>query len=171
MNVTKIVIPSQRLEFADSGRTTIVEFDKRHLFVKQKKWHIELGTSTRLLHHLSPAISHEFSNDPEAAIRIRSSLFCLLGAIVIYYSDYNARIPLLAPVLFLLWLLVFLRNIRRSWPKWWLVVNDEYGAVVVRIRSAREGATSASPENTFVENLRKAVEDAKQKEYGLAAQA
>ena len=172
MTVTKIGTLPQRLEFEDSGRTTIVEFDKRHIFVKQKKWHIELGTSTRLLHHLSPAISSDFSNDAEAAMRVRSSWLFLLGAIVVYFSDYNASVPLLAPALLLLWLLVFLPNSRRSWPKRWLVVNDEYGVLVVRIRAAaKERESSASLEQAFVENLRKAIEDAKQKEYGLASQA
>ena len=172
MTVTKIGTSPQRLEFEDSGRTTIVEFDKRHIFVKQKKWHIELGTSTRLLHHLSPAISSDYSNDPDAAKRIRTSWLFLFGAIVVYFSDYNASIPLLAPALLLLWLLVFLPNGRRALPKRWLVVNDEYGILVVRIRAAaKEHEASASLEQAFVESLRKAIDDAKQKEYGLVSQA
>lgn len=168
MAVTRLRAAHPRLEFEDSGRTTIVEFDKRHLYVRQKKWQIDLGTSTRLLHHLSPVISSEFSNDSEAATQVRSSWLFLVGAVVVYFSDHNASIPLLSPALLLLWLLVFVPNIRKAWPKQWLMVNDEYGIFVVRIRAAKH-ETPASPEQIFVEALSKAIEDAKQKEYGLAS--
>ena len=172
MNVTKIVISTQRLEFKDCGRSITVEFDKRHLFVKKRKWEIDLGTSTSLLHLLSPAISLEFSNDSNAVKRVRSSLIFLLGAIVFYFSEYNDRVPLMAPSLLLLWLIEFLPNMRRAWARWWLVVNNEFGEHVVRIRAKRRESTDpTSPEQVFVANLRKAIEDAKQKEYGLGSGA
>jgi len=172
MNVTKLERPLQRIEFDHAGRTTIVEFDDRQMSVRHKKWHIELGTSTRLLHHLSTTISHEFASNSDATRQIRFSWLWLLGAIVAYFSEYNASIPLLAPALLFVWLLIFLPNIRNAVPKWWLSVNDDYGILVVRILTDRPSSDGgSSKQEAFVNGLRKAIEVAKQKEYGLTGQA
>src|SRR3546814_1808660 len=61
------------------------------LSVRHKKWHIELGTSTRLLHHLSTTISHEFAGNSDATKQIRSSWLWLLGAAVAYFSEYRSE--------------------------------------------------------------------------------
>jgi hypothetical protein len=172
MSVTKLERPLQRMEFDHAGRTTIVEFDHRQISVRRKKWHIELGTSTRLLHHLSTTISHEFAGDSVATNRVRTSWLWLLGAIVIYFSDLSTSIPLLAPALLMGWLFIFLPNVRSSIPKWWLSVNDDFGLPVVRILTERPNPGSDfSRQQTFVNGLCKAIEVAKQKEYGLAGQA
>jgi hypothetical protein len=172
MSVTKLERPVRRIEFDHAGRTTIVEFDDRQISVRNKKWHIELGTSTRLLHHLSTTISQEFAHDSDAGNRIRSSWLWLTGAVVIYFSEYNASIPLLAPALLLTWLLIFLPNIRKSCPRWWLSVNDDFGMLVVRILTNRPDSDGhSSKHEAFVSQLRKAIELAKQKEYGLTGQA
>jgi hypothetical protein len=167
MNVSKLSPSVNRIEFDDHGRTTIVEFDDRHISVSRKKWHIELGTTTRLLHQLSKTISLARTNDPSAAAEVRSSWLWLLGAIVAYFSSFNASIPLLAPALGLVWLIKFSLNIRAAVPKDWLTVNDDWGILVVQIRVPRGQGGGSSRYELFAHALSKAIETAKQKEYGL----
>lgn len=170
MNVTHLTPPVQRIEFEDVFRTTIVEFDERHLYVRRRNGHMQLGTSTRLLHQLSPAITDDYSNDPEAARQVRVSWLFFLGAIVVFFSDYNAGIPLLAPALLLVWLVVFGFNIGATLPKRSLAVNDDYGMQVVRILEAPAGDDAeATRRKAFALALGKAIVDAKQMEYGLTA--
>jgi hypothetical protein len=171
MNVSKLSPSVNRIEFDDNGRTTIVEFDDRHIIVSRKKWHIELGTSTRLLHQLSKTISPARTNDPSAAAEVRSSWLWLLGAVVTYFSSYNVGIPLLAPALGLVWLIKFSINIRAAIPKDWLAVNDDWGILVVQIRAPGGENGGSSRSEMFANTLSKAIETAKQKEYGLADKA
>ena len=114
MNISQLSPSVNRIEFEDGGRTTIVEFDERHIYVSRRKWHIELGTTTRLLHQLSKTISPASTNEPSAANEVRGSWLWLLGAIVVYFSNYSASIPLLAPALGLVWLVKFSLNIRAA---------------------------------------------------------
>lgn len=171
MNVSKLSPSINRIEFDDNGRTTIVEFDDRHIIVSRKKWHLELGTSTRLLHQLSTTISPARTNDPSAAAEIRSSWLWLLGAVVTYFSSYNSGIPLLAPALGLVWLLKFSLNIRAAIPREWLAVNDDWGILVVQLRVLGREIGGPSRSELFAQTLSKAIETAKQKEYGLAERA
>lgn len=169
MNVKRLERPVQKIEFDHAGRKTIVEFDDRQISVRHTKWHLELDTSARLLHHLSTSIPHEFTSDGEAVRKVRISWFWLIGAIVVYFSDYNGSIPLLAPALLLLWLVFLLPNARNAMPRWWLSINDDYGTLLVRIRTVRPGSEDdPSKQEAFVTALRRAIEVAKQKEYGLA---
>lgn len=168
MNISQLSPSVNRIEFEDGGRTTIVEFDERHIYVSRRKWHIELGTSTRLLHQLSKTISPASTNEPSAANEVRGSWLWLLGAIVVYFSNYSASIPLLAPALGLVWLVKFSLNIRAAIPKDWLVVNDDWGMVVVQIRAPGGESGGSSRHQMFVHALSRAIETAKQKEYGLS---
>lgn len=169
MNVTHLTPSIQRIEFDDIWRTTIVEFDDRHLYVRRRNGPMELGTSTRLLHHLSPAITDDYSNDPDSARKVHMSWLFLLGAIVVFFSDHNAGIPLLAPALLLVWLVLFGFNINATLPKRSLAVNDDFGALVVRILEAPAGDDAgATRRKAFAIALGKAIEDAKRNEYGLA---
>ena len=170
MNVSKLNPLVNRFEFFDDGRTTIIEFDDRHIFVTRKKWHIEHYTSTRLLHELSKTISPARANDPSAAEEIQRSWLWLLSAIVFYFSTHTASIPLLAPALGLVWLIKFSLNIRSATPRDWLVVNDDWGTPVVQIRFTGRENGGPSRCELFAHTLSKAVETAKQKEYGLARQ-
>ena len=164
-NILKFEPPSKKCEFTHRGVVTTVSFDERHMHLHHKRWATH-DASAHLLHQLSPKILEHYGNDSDAATYIRAAWILLLAAVVVYFSDYNDRIPLLAPALALLWLVFFSANIKRAWPYTWLVVTDEYGGQVIKLRAPDpQDIDTKARQDGFIGNLSKAIEAAKQKEY------
>jgi hypothetical protein len=162
--VLHVTPPVKQHRFQHLGWMTQLSFDERDLFIRCTRGFIESSSSYHL-HNLSPSIATERVSDPDALGRIRTAWLLLLAAVVIRFSDYNASIPLLAPVLALLWLGIFVVNLRHAWPYRWLVVREEFGSVVTRIRKAEEDAQAVAQQDLFIRNLTDAIERAKQREY------
>ena len=163
--ILKFEHTTKKCEFPHRNVVTTLTFDERHLHLHHKRWATH-DASAHLLHQLSPRILEHYGNESGATTQIRIAWVLLLAAIVVYYSDYNEHIPLLAPAFALLWLLVFSANIKRAWPYTWLVVTDEYGGQVAKLRAADAAAVEIKARQVeFIGNLSKAIETAKQKEY------
>jgi hypothetical protein len=171
MNVVTLDQPLTRFEFKHLLVNTALEFDERHLYVRREQAGVTLGTETSLLHRLSPKIVRGFSNDPAGAKGIRRSFLYLAAALAIFFSDYNAHIPLFAPLLSVAGLFNFAINVRIAWPYHWLIVKDEFGRNVVKLPATKDSKFSNPRQAAFVASLKKAIEDAKQKEYGLGPKA
>lgn len=162
--ILHIAPPVQSHQYRHLGWRTQVSFDERDVFIQQKLGVLERRSSYHL-HNLSPAIPQERVSDEDAVERVRRSWLYLLAAVVVYFSDINTAVPLLAPVLALLWLVTFVANLRQAWPYRWYVVRDEFGAVVARMRVTDDTESDRTRQQLFVKSLSGAIESAKQREY------
>lgn len=156
--------PVQSHQYRHLGWTTQVSFDERDVFIQQKLGLLERRSSYHL-HNLSPAIPQERVSDEGAMDQVRRSWLYLLAAVVVYFSEINAAVPLLAPVLGLLWFVTLATNLRHAWPYRWFVVRDEFGAVVARMRVTDDTESDRTRQELFVKCLSSAIESAKQREY------
>lgn len=163
--IAKLVPPTRSYQFRHLGNSTTISFDERNLYVRSEQG-VASGTTTHLLHHLSPRIEEECWNEPDAITKIRISLLLLLAAIVVYFSDVQDAVPLLAPALALVWLIIFASNCRRAWPYDWLTIGDEYGRTVANIRAVdAEQPGGKAKLDAFITSLASAIEEARKNEY------
>lgn len=162
--VLHIAPPVQNHRYRHLGWTTQVSFDERDLFMQQTAGLLERRSSYHL-HNLAPDIPQERVSDEDAVLQFRRSWLYLLAAVVVYFSDIQGAVPLLAPVLGLLWILTAVISLRRAWPYRWYVVRDEFGAVVTRMRVTDDTESDRTRQELFVKNLSRAIERAKQREY------
>ena len=79
------------------------------------------------LYGMSPNLIETVGRSPETTKAVRVSLCLLASAVIIYFSDLNTSIPLLAPFLFLLggWWLV--NALRQVVPRRWTEVRKSSG--------------------------------------------
>lgn len=162
--ILHIAPPVQSHQYRHLGWRIHVSFDERDLFIQQTLGLLERRSSYHL-HNLSPAIPQERVSDEDAMVQVRRSWLYLLAAVVVYFSDINAAVPLLAPVLGGLWLVIFAANLRHAWPYRWFVVRDEFGAAVARMRVTDHTEADRTRQEAFVRSLSGAIESAKQREY------
>lgn len=165
--IVKLEPPTRTYHFSHLGKGSTLSFDERRLYVRTERG-VTKGTATYLLHHLSPRIEEECLNESGATTMVRVAWGLLLAAIVVYFSEVQEAMPLLAPALALLWIIMFAANCRQAWPYDWLTVGDEYGRTVATIRavSAEQPAEKEKLER-FVRNLTAAIEEARKNEYSL----
>ncbi len=155
----------RRLEFSHRGRQTTLEFDERHLY---ERWNalLDEGERVHLLHRLSPRVRVARFVDSSALPRLRNGLALLAGALVVLFSDYHERLPLLAPALALFAIPTLVGAVRDALPVWCVQICDEYNEVEIEIPLARnETEEDADRRAQFQRGLADAVEAAQQQEY------
>ena len=159
-------MPRPRIyEYKFLGKKTTLSFDERYLYEEWKKG-IEKGKATYLLYRLSPNIIEATDLDKEALKHIRFSWYFLIASIIIYFSDYNETIPLLAPVLAAFSILIFVKNIRKTWPRVWAIVYDDYNYKQVSVPlSDNEDKSTSSEREKFMNDLSEAIAVAKKQEF------
>jgi hypothetical protein len=154
-----------RHDYRVGWRRMALEFDERFLF---ERWEDRsgFGTRTYLLHYLSPKFARVRELDPDAVKNTRIGGGLLLAAVVVFFSAYNADIPLLAPVLLLLGLAPLIQGLYQIRPKTWTYIYDDDGNYVTGIViENRESEEATSRREGFEQALAEAIESAKQKEY------
>lgn len=163
--VTELRPGSQRYEFSHLGQDTVLMFDDRYL-IKEWKNGITKGKNTFLLHRLSPNIVEETIINSESLKLVRLSWVLLIAATVVFFSTYNSNIPLLAPALAGIGVVLLVANIRKTWPRDWSLVYDEYNykQVAIPIIDDDEETSKDTERHKFIRSLSDAIEVAKKKE-------
>ncbi len=154
-----------RLEFSQRGRQTTLEFDERHLY---ERWSalFDEGERVHLLHRLSPRTRTARFVDRGALPRLRNGLALVVGALVVLFSEYHDRLPLLVPALLLFALPTLVVAVRDALPVWCVQICDEYNEIEVEIPlSRRESEEDADRRTQFQRGLEDAIEAAQQQEY------
>ena len=101
-------------------------FDSDHYY---RSWSdgADEGESSYPLHKLSSKYSRTKGRSDGVTEKIKISTIIMLASIVIYFSDYNEKIPLLAPVLLLLGI-IRIYSIRNDiLPSTWTIIRYENG--------------------------------------------
>ena len=164
-NISEFKPRTQSYEFEFLGKKTTLSFDERYLHEEWKKG-VAKGKSTYLLYRLSPNIVEATDINQEALKLVRTSWILLIASIVIYFSDYKETIPLLAPVLAVAAISIFTINIRKSWPRVWAIVYDDYNYKQVGIPLSEKDEKKASSERgIFLNELSEAIEVARKQEF------
>ncbi len=139
-------------------------FDDRYLY---EEWGISAlkGNNSFLLHRLSPNIVKESISDPSSVKKVQKSFLLFTLSVVIYYSDYQSKIPLLAPALFLYGSLLFF-SIKNAWPRTWVSIYDDFNykqaGIVI---PSNETPAQKDKREAFIGGLKVAIETARSKEY------
>ena len=155
----------RRLEYSHRGRQTTLEFDERHLY---ERWSalLDEGERVHLLHRLSPRSRVARFVDRAALTRIRNGLALLAGSVVILFSEFHERLPLLAPALALFAVPTLVLAVRDALPVWCAQICDEYNEIEVEIPVERgEAEEDAERRAQFLRALDDAIEAAQQQEY------
>ena len=154
-----------RYEFRVGARRTALSFDERYLYEDWETGMIS-GTRCHLLCRLSPRVSVIRSFDALAERRIKIGGALLLMAVVVFFSEYRGRLPLLAPALFGVGIGPFVLGARNILPKLWLNIDDEMGTNEISVElKPNETAAEVDSRRIFERNLTEAIEKAKQAEY------
>lgn len=164
-NVTELKPARSSLEYLYNGRKVALSFDERYLYEEWSKG-ITKGKTAYLLYRLSPNIFEETVISTEYSRSIRTGWALLLASAIIFFSDYNMKIPLLAPVLCVVGLYFVVSNFRKAWPKETVTVYDDlnYEQVVIPVPKRDDGDFKPA-RDAFVSSLVSAIEEAKRKEY------
>ncbi|NIR27781.1 MAG: hypothetical protein GWN84_00250 [Gammaproteobacteria bacterium] len=163
--VSKLRPKHTRYEYRIGWRRMVLEFDERYL---HERWEERsgFGSRTYLLHYLSPRFAQVREMDPDAVRNARIGGALLLAAIVVFFSAYNANIPLLAPVLLLLSLGPLVQGLRHIRPRTWTYIYDDDGNYVTAILvDDTEPEEAMMRREGFEGALGEHIERAKQKEY------
>ncbi len=142
-----------------------LRFDERYLY---EHWHNRLssGDKFHLLHDLSPKLARWTHIGESSLQALKLGGLLLLAAAVVFFSDYHARVPLLAPSLLAAGLVPALRGLLGILPRTWTYIYDDEGNYIASIPVPRNESTSMKQRReAFEQQLAAAIENAKQKEY------
>ena len=89
------------------------------------------------------------------------SVYYFLGSIVIYFSELNSYIPLLAPVLFLLTAFFFYKAFKAFYPHEWTIVHDLEEEDYLWLKHS--DFKDQEEFDSFLEQLRKSIVSSKNK--------
>ncbi len=130
-------------------------FDTDHFY---KKWEggCDEGELSYPLHKLSNKYSRTTGRSEGISVQVKTSMAAIVGSIVIYFSDYNDKIPLLAPVLLLF-------SVFRLYPIWsdiapstWTVIRYEDGEEATYIEHDDNEKDRINFENSLAEAIKNA---------------
>ncbi len=125
-NVTRLKPRLTRLSLSNRTYKKILSFDSNFLYEDWSRG-MQSGSNTYPLHQLIPKLHYTSGTDSHILKVFRTSALCVLASIIVYFSDYNAKIPLLAPALLLIGLPFCVHALLDIRPKTWTLVSDEYG--------------------------------------------
>ncbi len=160
-NVTRIYPQRNRLVTKDGQTVTTYEFDDQMLYVEWRRGGLS-GTRSFPLSRLSPRMLTDTSIDDKSLKQVRFGLLSLLAATVIWFSDIQPHIPLLAPALGLIGAIPLLGGLRNIVPRTWTRICDDYGNVETSIPCSPD--INDSERESFVRSLTRAIERARESE-------
>jgi hypothetical protein len=107
------------------------------------------------LDDLSEEYAQAASRPKSVSEGIRNAVSYIMGAVVVFFSEFNAQIPLLAPVLLLLGISRFSSNYPWLFPKKWTVVRYHGGGDAFYIlHGDRDDKERTEFENALAEAIR-----------------
>lgn len=142
-----------------------LEFDERYLYERWQNM-LSRGEKSYLLHDLSPKLVHWTHINESSLSWVKWGGLLMLAAVVVFFSDLQVSMPLLAPSLVLLGLVPLIRGCLDILPRQWTYVHDDDGNFVLSIPVPHnENVEEKRSRQTFETQLTNAIENAKQKEY------
>lgn len=154
-----------RIEFRVGTRRTALWFDERYLY---EEWDAGMvtGSKCHLLSRLAPKVMVMRSFDAIAERRVKVGGALVLTAIVVFFSEYRTKLPLLTPALLLVGAAPFVMGALNILPKRWMTIDDELGNGEISIElSGKESEEDVERRRVFERNLCAAIEAARQAEY------
>lgn len=151
--------------YSSSDKSTTLEFDKRYLY---EKWNSRSskGTKAYVLHDLSPKLVHWRHIGENSLSTLKWAGLFLLSALIIFYSDYQYKIPLLAPSMLIIGITMLLKALNDIRPRSWTYIYDDEGNFVTSLLiDNRESKERQQQRHSFETHLSKSIELAKQQEY------
>ena len=121
-----------------SGRNKITYSVVDNLLITEKGTGTFQTRSTLSLQGLSPRLVVEIERHSGTVKTIRFSALAIALAAVVFFSDYNSSIPLLAPLLFGVGLIKFLNGVRHIYPRSWTVIRNTAGEEVRSLLQPKE---------------------------------
>jgi len=129
-------------------------------FYYGNKGRFSSGKIPYLLENLSPQFGYARTYDMEKIRMLRVLLILAISSCVVFFSDYNDKIPLLAPVLLLMALIPFIGNLSNFRPNSWVRIYDDTGAYETSIPIPRnETAEESQNRKNFLTALSKRIEE------------
>ena len=163
--VAEIATTRKRLEVEHRGRSTLLEFDEEYLYERWRTWQGS-GENAYPLRRLSPILRRGRSDTSVYINRARMGFAFLIAAVVIYFSEYHAKIPLAAPVLALLSIAPLISGARGSFPATCVQICDDYNTVEAWIPVADEADDGGlAIQEQFLNGLVSAIEAARDDYY------
>ena len=118
-----------------------------------------------LIENLSPKFGYSEAFNMEKMKMLRVLFILAISSCVIFFSDYNDKVPLLAPVLLLMALVPFIANIRNFTPTSWVRVYDDTGAYETSIPIPNNETDEESEKRkNFLSVLSKKIQDSYENE-------
>lgn len=129
-------------------------------FYSAHKGKFSSGKTPYQLENLSPKFGYSKSYNMEKIKMLRVLFILAISSCVIYFSEYNAKIPLLAPVLFLMAAIPFINNLNNFTPTSWVRIYDDTGAYETSIPVPSNETTEESEQRKlFLTALSKKIEE------------
>ncbi|MGK0445466.1 MAG: hypothetical protein ACJA1U_002413 [Bermanella sp.] len=129
-------------------------------FYSAHKSKFSSGKTPYLLENLSPKFGYGKSYDMEKIKMLRVLFILAISSLVIFFSEYNEKIPLLAPVLLLMAVIPFLSNLNNFTPTSWVRIYDDTGGYETSIPVPRNETTEESEKRKiFLTALSKKIEE------------
>jgi len=142
-----------------------IEFDKRYLY---QKWssRISKGSKAYLLHDLSPKLTTSYHIGEKSLSTLRWACTLLLLAVIVFFSEYQVKIPLLAPSAAGLGILLLIKGIFDFLPRSWSILYDDDDILIIpMLIDKNETSQRQTQRLLFEQRLSEAIENAKQQEY------
>lgn len=163
-NVTRLQPSREVLRVRNGHLRKLLRIEEGFL-VEKWEWGPWKGARARPLDRLAPIFIEDRSVEPEEARLFRIGLLLLAMAGVVALSDYQARIPLLAPLLALVGLPMLWRGFGGVRPRARTRILDEFGQEEFAIE--HDGVETDQQRSAFERHLSESIRTARHEaEYG-----
>ena len=140
----KIEIKKETFEFS---------FDETCFYVEHKT-KFSSGKKPYILENLCPNFGFDTNYNMAKLGMLRILLILAISSVVVFFSDYNEKIPLLAPVLLLMATGPFIGNFKYFFPVTWVRIYDDMGSYETAIPVPdNESEEDANKRKVFLEAL------------------
>jgi hypothetical protein len=166
MNQVKKLIPKQK-SYKYNWRNTEyqIEFDDKHIYCHWKS-RFTSGKKTHMLHILSSKIDICSAYNMEVFRFARIALLLILISMVIYFSEYQTKIPLLSPLLVIVALFILPKSPSYFKKETWAYIYDSNGNIETQyLIPNNETEQAQERRESFQNNLSKQIEKAVDQEY------
>jgi len=143
---------------AKNGGCLIKYYLEDNYFYRAWEDGIDVGSESFPLEKLSVKFSKTVARSENTTDNLNFSIVSLLGSVIIYFSDYHVRIPLLAPALLLFGIVGLYLARDQLFPRTWTAIRYESGEIASYIL---HGKKNDSDRVSFEKNLIQAIEHAK----------
>lgn len=110
------------------------------------------------LHRINPDFAEETVTDEKRAGTARAGIYLIIAAVVVYFSEYNIKLPLAVPALALIGVITFWRGFRGIIPHAYVRLRNDYDEVLMNIPyPLGEDVEQKKIRSTFQQRLQEAI--------------